>query len=89
MNRRAVVTIQQGFFQPGGGQHLAAVNAGAPAVDALEQASCLIASIADLAAAIGDGGLACEGAFAIQYLAETARALVDAAALGCGTEGRL
>lgn len=88
MSRRTVVTSQQGFFRLGSGQPLAVVSAGVPAADALEQASCLIASIIDLAAAMGDGGLSNGGAFAIQHLAETAHALVDAAALGCSSEDR-
>lgn len=86
MSHRPVVTHQQGFFLLGSGQPMALVSAGVPAADALEHASCLIASITDLAAAIGDGGLSSGGAFAIQQLAETAQALIDAAAIGCSSE---
>lgn len=86
MSSRPVVTSQQGFFRLGSGQPMAIVSAGVPAADALEHASCLIASITDLAAAMGDGGLSNGGAFAIQQLAETAKALIDAAAIGCSRE---
>lgn len=85
---RPVVTIQQGFSTLGDGQPMAFACAGVPVVDALEHASCLIASINDLAMAMGDGGLPSGGAFAIQHLADMARALVDAAAIGCSNAER-
>lgn len=85
---RPILTIQQGFSTLGSGQPMAVVSAGVPVVDALEHASCLIASINDLAMAMGDGGLPHGGEFAIQQLADMARALVDAAALGCTREER-
>lgn len=84
--KRPVLTMQQGFSTLGSGQPMAVACAGVPVVDALEHASCLLASINDLAMAMGDGGLPHGGAFAIQHLAEMARALVDAAALGCTRE---
>lgn len=84
MSRRIVtVTGKEGFFAYGA-PPLASVNSGAPVVDALEHASNLIRTIEDLAANIGESGeLRGAEIFAVQYLAEAARALVDASALGC------
>ncbi|MHB0817280.1 DUF3077 domain-containing protein [Stutzerimonas stutzeri] len=85
MNRRPVVTRLQGFFSCGG-KPMATVNAGVPASDALEHASCLLATVVDLAMNVGESGVRGSEAFAIQYLTEMAKALVDAAAMGCTTQ---
>lgn len=82
MNRLTAVTRQEGFAGRAGAP-LFSVNAGVPVSDALEHASCLLAFIEDLGAAMGHEALsATEGAFVIQYLAEQAKALIDAAAVG-------
>lgn len=83
MTRPTAVTRQEGFAGRAGAP-LMSVNAGVPVTDALEHASCLLACIEDLGGAMGHEMLsAAEGAFVIQYLAEQAKALVDAAAAGC------
>lgn len=57
---------------------LVSVNAGMPINDALEQASCILGVIEDLAINISENGLEGSEIFAIQYLTETAKGLVDA-----------
>ncbi len=82
MNRQTAVTRQEGFAGRSG-VPLFSVNAGVPVTDALEHASCLVGFIETLGGAMGHEMLsASEGAFVIQYLAEQAKALIDAAAVG-------
>lgn len=57
---------------------LVSVNAGMPLGDALEQASCILGVIQDLAINISEVEQQGSEIFAIQYLAETAKGLVDA-----------
>lgn len=67
---------------------LFSINAGMPADIALEHASCLLACVHDLTAALVDGSSKGSEAAAIQYLAEMAKALVDASSVGMyGVEG--
>lgn len=83
MNSLTAVTRQAGFAGCAGAP-LFSVNAGVPVADALEHASCLVDFIETLGGAMGHEMLsAAEGAFVIQYLAEQAKALIDAATTGC------
>lgn len=75
------LTRSEGFFSIGG-RPLASVNSGIPAVEALERASCILSAVVDLATNAVDEGVLGAEAFAIQCLAEVAKALVDAAATG-------
>lgn len=79
--RTIFLTQQEGFF-PAGGKPLASVNAGVSAIEALERASCILGTVVDLAMNVGEDGIRGSEAFAIQYLTEMAKALVDAAATG-------
>ncbi|MCY1289883.1 DUF3077 domain-containing protein [Pseudomonas jinjuensis] len=88
MNRLTAVTRQESFAGRADAP-LLSVNAGVPVTDALEHASCLLASVKYLAGAMGHEMLSAdEGAFTIQYLTDMAKALVDAAAMGCQAHGR-
>lgn len=88
MNRQTAVTRQEGFAGRSG-VPLFSVNAGVPVTDALEHASCVLSEIEGLAGAMGHEMLsAAEGAFVIQYLAEQAKALVDAAVMGCHAQAQ-
>lgn len=57
---------------------LVSVNAGLPISAALEQASCILAAIGDLAINIGENSAAGSEVFAIHYLTDAAKGLVDA-----------
>lgn len=82
MKRRAVfVTQSQGLFQTLG-KPLVSVNAGMPVEEALSRASCILGTVVDLAMNVGDDGIRGTEAFAIQYLVEMAKALVDASSVG-------
>lgn len=61
---------------------LVSINPGMPISDALEHVSCLLWSIEDLAASIAENGLQGSEMFAIKYLTETAKGLVDASIHG-------
>ena len=74
------LTRQHGFCISSTGA-LLSVNADMPVADALEQASNLLVCVDTLAGIAAHGGQANE-LFAIQYLAEMAKALVDASAGG-------
>ena len=56
--------------------------AGMPISAALEHVSCILWSIEDLASNIAERGLQGSEMFAIKYLAETAKGLVDASIHG-------
>lgn len=77
MSKPSILTSPQGFCRYPTGM-LFSVNAGMPVELALEHASCLLDCVGDLATTItigeGRGSEAC----VIQYLAEMAKALVDA-----------
>ena len=77
MKRRRILTQPQEFSRFPAGM-LFAVKAGMPVADALEQASNLLACVENLAVQIGDEANRGGDIFAIQYLAEMAKALVDA-----------
>lgn len=67
---------------------LFSVNEGMPVADALEQASNLLACVDTLAVQVGTDGVRGSEIFAIQCLAEMAKALVDASRDGVyRTEG--
>lgn len=74
-------TRAEDFFHVSG-RALASVNSGIPAVEALERASCILSAVVGLATNAVDEGVLGSEAFAIQCLAEVAKALVDAAATG-------
>lgn len=81
MNRLSIQTEAQEFHTTGTAS-LFTVQAGLPIVDALEQASNLLECVRSLsltvATEMGNGG----EAFAAQYLAEMAKALIDACVSG-------
>lgn len=82
MKRRAIfATRAEGLFKVAG-KPLVSVNAGMPAEEALNRASCILGTVIDLAMNVGDDGIRGSEAFAIQYLAEMAKALVDASSVG-------
>lgn len=85
MTQATVVTCNTGFARKA---PMISVSAGVPVTDALEHASCILATIVDLAMNIGDDGIRGSEAFAIQYLTEMAKALVDSSAMGCRTYER-
>ena len=83
MSRR-LVTAAHGFHVMDG-RPLFSVNPGLPLHDALEQASNLLESIERLTVVIGSDCASVDhrrDAFAASYLAEMAKALVDACASG-------
>ncbi|SNR79007.1 DUF3077 domain-containing protein [Pseudomonas segetis] len=82
MSSLSVVTTRQELFckLPTGG--LLSVNEGVPITDALEHASCLLACVNSLSASIGDGNAEPVDAYAIQYLNELAKGLIDACVSG-------
>ncbi|MGX5217497.1 DUF3077 domain-containing protein [Pseudomonas segetis] len=82
MSSLTAVTTRQELFcqQPTGG--LLSVNEGVPITDALEHASCLLACVNSLSASIGDGNAEPVDAYAIQYLNELAKGLIDACVSG-------
>ena len=80
MSRR-ILTQRQEFSRFPEGM-LFSVNAGMPIDDALEQASNLLACVDSLAVQVGADGIRGSEIFAIQYLAEMAKALVDASCSG-------
>ncbi len=81
MKRRRILTQPQEFSRFPAGM-LFAVKAGMPVADALEQASNLLACVDSLAVQVGADGVRGSEIFAIQYLAEMAKALVDASTGG-------
>lgn len=82
MKRRRILTQPQEFSRFPAGS-LFTVNTGMPVADALEQASNLLACVESLAVSIGaDTAQGGSEVFAIQYLAEMAKALVDASSGG-------
>lgn len=81
---RSPVTAAHGFHVIDG-RPLFSVNPGLPLGDALEQASNLLESIERLTVVIGSDCASVDhrrDAFAASYLAEMAKALVDACAAG-------
>jgi len=82
MNRRPVVTTQQEFFCNFPAGALFSVNEGMPVALALEHASNLLACVDSLSGHIVDGSAHASEAYAIQCLAEMAKALVDACVSG-------
>lgn len=70
-------------WHPVDGSNLFTVQADVPVHDALEQASCLMDCIKKLTLAVATETDDCGGsAFAAHYLAEMAKALIDASADG-------
>lgn len=87
MSKPSILTSPEGFSRYPAGM-LFSVNAGMPVDLALEHASCLLAIVHDLATSLVDGNAKGSEAPAIQYLAEMAKALVDASSCGMyGAEG--
>lgn len=82
MTRLPVAVTRTGGFSCVSGKDLFYVAQGVPIVDALEQASNLLSCVETLAVTIGTETHHGAEIFAVQYLAEMARALVDAAAGG-------
>jgi hypothetical protein len=82
MSRRPVAATRQEFFCRFPAGALFSVNEGMPVTVALEQASNLLACVDSLSGAIGVGNAGASEAYAIQYLAEMAKALVDACVSG-------
>jgi hypothetical protein len=82
MNRHQVACTQQELFCHFPAGALFSVNEGMPVTLALEHASTLLACVDSLSLTIGDGKGQGSEAYAIQYLAEMARALVDACVSG-------
>lgn len=66
---------------------LFSVTPGVPVRDALEQASNLLTCVESLALGIGCGDAHAPDAFALQYLAEMAHALVDSCSGSVADEG--
>jgi len=81
MMRRPVLTRREGFCKFPDGS-LFSVNADMPAALALEQASNLLSCVESLTVSLADGSAGGSEVFAVQYLAEMAKALVDASAAG-------
>ncbi|KIQ03917.1 MULTISPECIES: DUF3077 domain-containing protein [Pseudomonas] len=82
MTRRAIfATRVEGLFEVAG-KPLVSVNAGMPVEEALSRASCILGTVVDLAMNVGDDGIRGTEVFAIQYLVEMAKALVDASSVG-------
>jgi len=81
MKRRRTLTKPHEFCRFPDGM-LFSVNAGMPVDIALEHASCLLGCVDDLATALGQGEGRGSEIHAIQYLAEMAKALVDASSDG-------
>ncbi|MFI8480149.1 DUF3077 domain-containing protein [Pseudomonas sp. NPDC078700] len=77
----AVTTRQELFCQLPTGP-LLSVNEGVSVTDALEHASCILACVDSLSASIGDGNAQPVDAYAIQYLNELAKGLIDACVSG-------
>lgn len=82
MTRPATAVTENASFFAVGKRPLLAANAGVPILDALEQASNLLATVEGLAANIVAGTGEGSEIYAIQYLTEMAKALVDASAGG-------
>ena len=82
MTRRPVAVTQPEHFGRYPEGALFSVNEGMPITVALEYASTLLACVDDLTVTIGAGNGQGAEAYAIQYLAEMAKALVDACASG-------
>lgn len=82
MTRPAIAVTDTSPFFAVGKRPLLAANAGVPILDALEQASNLLATVEGLAANIVAGTSEGSEIYAIQYLTEMAKALVDASAGG-------
>lgn len=80
MSRRPVVVTQPEYFGRYPEGALFSVNEGMPITVALEHASNLLACVDDLTVIIGGGTGQGSEAYAIQFLAEMAKALVDACA---------
>lgn len=79
--KRTPTTTATPIISSGAGP-LASVNAGMPISAALEHVSCILWSIEDLASSIAESGLQGSEMFAIKYLTETAKGLVDASIHG-------
>lgn len=79
--KRTPTTTATPIISSGAGP-LASVNAGMPISAALEHVSCILWSIEDLASSIAESGLQGSEMFAIKYLAEAAKGLVDASIHG-------
>lgn len=84
--RRIAATHATGFCRYPVGP-LFSVNEGMPVDLALEHASCLLDCVNSLAVTIGDGNAHGSEIYAVQYLAEMAKALVDAAGDGAYDAG--
>lgn len=82
MSRRPAVTRARGGFLEWDGHRTLTVTPGVPARAALEQASSILRCVDCLAMNFADEGIRGSDIFALQYLAEMARALVDASAEG-------
>lgn len=81
MKRRRILTDSEGFCRFPDGM-LFSVNSGMPVELALEHASCLLGCVGDLTVTLGQGEGRGSEIHAIQYLAEMAKALVDASSTG-------
>jgi hypothetical protein len=82
MNRvRPILTITQPFSVISG-KPLFSVNADVPTVDALEHASCLMECAARLSLTVATETAEGGEAFAVHYLAEMVKALIDSCASG-------
>lgn len=82
MTRGPVAVTQPEYFGRYQTGSLFSVNEGMSIIVALEHASTLLACVDSLAVTIGDGNAQGSEAYAIQYLSEMAKALVDACAAG-------
>ncbi|MDP3845529.1 MAG: DUF3077 domain-containing protein [Pseudomonas sp.] len=78
---RPTLTTAQPFSVIGG-KPLFSVNADVPAVDALEHASCLMECAARLSLTVATETAEGGEAFAVHYLAEMVKALIDSCASG-------
>lgn len=76
-----LVTEGQAFHTTGSStQSFFAVAAGIPVADALKEASCFLAASSSLLTKLIDDGLDTSDAFAIQFLVEAGKALLDSTA---------
>ncbi|EIU7092026.1 DUF3077 domain-containing protein [Pseudomonas aeruginosa] len=82
MTQRPVATTRAHPFSPSAGPALFSVNAGVPIHDALQRASNMLSCVHELVITISDGDTHGQEIFAVQYLTEMAKALVDAAGEG-------
>ncbi|HBO2976771.1 DUF3077 domain-containing protein [Pseudomonas aeruginosa] len=82
MTRRPIATTRARSFGPSAGPALFSVNPGVPIHDALQCASNMLGCVHELVITISDGEMHGQEIFAVQYLAEMAKALVDSASEG-------